>query len=119
MKSVLYIEDDEMILELTKTILNEFISEKINLSTCGRVDDAKNILQSQKFDLLITDCTLADGKACELFSIIKKLEIPVIVTTGDLNALNDIERENLPKYIDFLYKPFNINKLIATINKYI
>ncbi len=46
----------------------------------GSIVEAKNILKSNSFDVVISDYMLGDGVSFELFDLFK--DIPVIVTTG-------------------------------------
>ena len=112
---ILLVEDDMM--------LNEMISEYLT-STGHVIISAKNglesleILDSQKFDLLILDISLPDVDG---FTILEKLhEQKRMVPTIYISALIDIEdisRAFDLGCFDYLKKPFHLKELTLRINK--
>jgi DNA-binding response OmpR family regulator len=112
---ILLVEDDEM--------LNEMITEYIN--STGHViistktgQESLEILDSQKFDLLILDISLPD---IDGFTILEKLhEQKRMVPTIYISALIDIEdisRAFDLGCFDYLKKPFHLKELTLRINK--
>ena len=112
---ILLVEDDEM--------LNEMITEYIN--STGHViistktgQESLEILDSQKFDLLILDISLPDVDG---FTILEKLhEQKRMVPTIYISALIDIEdisRAFDLGCFDYLKKPFHLKELTLRINK--
>ena len=63
MKKILIVEDNEVIVKGLKYLLTQ---ENFEVKTCGNVNDAKNSISSEKFDLIILDITLPDGNGFEL-----------------------------------------------------
>jgi len=112
---ILLVEDDFM--------LNEMITEYLN-STGHAIISAKNglealeILESQKFDLLILDISLPD---IDGFTILEKLhEQKLMIPTIYISALIDIEdisRAFDLGCFDYLKKPFHLKELTLRINK--
>ena len=112
---ILLVEDDMM--------LNEMISEYLT-STGHVIISAKNglesleILESQKFDLLILDISLPD---IDGFTILEKMhEQKRMVPTIYISALIDIEdisRAFDLGCFDYLKKPFHLKELTLRINK--
>ncbi|MBD3830015.1 MAG: response regulator transcription factor [Arcobacter sp.] len=112
---ILLVEDDEM--------LNEMITEYIN--STGHViistktgQESLEILDSQKFDLLILDISLPD---IDGFTILEKMhEQKRMVPTIYISALIDIEdisRAFDLGCFDYLKKPFHLKELTLRINK--
>lgn len=112
---ILLVEDDEM--------LNEMITEYIN--STGHViistktgQESLEILNSQKFDLLILDISLPD---IDGFTILEKMhEQKRMVPTIYISALIDIEdisRAFDLGCFDYLKKPFHLKELTLRINK--
>ena len=67
----------------------------------GSVAEAKEILKSMRFDVIISDYILGDGTGLELFDLYKNL--PVIVTTGSGNEEVAVEAMKLGA-CDYLIK---------------
>jgi two-component system, OmpR family, response regulator VanR len=112
---ILLVEDDIM--------LNEMITEYI--TSTGHViksvytgNDSLEILEKEKFDLLILDINLPD---IDGFSILEKLhEQKRMVPTIYISALIDIEdisRAFDLGCFDYLKKPFHLKELTLRINK--
>jgi len=76
---ILLIEDDKLDQMAFKWLL-----EKENLpyayAIVGLIAEAKSILASQKFDVVVTDYMLPDGTAFDIFDLVKGT--PTIITTG-------------------------------------
>ncbi len=112
---ILLVEDDFM--------LNEMITEYLS-STGHAIISAKNgvealeILDSEKFDLLILDISLPD---IDGFTILEKMhEQKRMVPTIYISALIDIEdisRAFDLGCFDYLKKPFHLKELTLRINK--
>ena len=76
---VLLIEDDEIDRKAFKRLV-EIENLPYNLAMAGSVSEAKALLCSEKFDVVIADYMLGDGTAFELFELVK--DAPVVITTG-------------------------------------
>jgi PAS domain S-box-containing protein len=76
---ILVIEDDK----IDQMAFKRFAKDE-NLSydyvVAGSVSEAKTILNSEKFDIVITDYFLGDGTAFDIFDLIK--DTPIIIVTG-------------------------------------
>ena len=112
---ILLVEDD--------TMLNEMISEYIT-STGHMIKSAKSgnesleILNKEKFDLLILDINLPD---IDGFTILEKMHeqkrmIPTIYISA-LIDIEDISRAFDLGCFDYLKKPFHLKELTLRINK--
>jgi PAS domain S-box-containing protein len=76
---VLIIEDDKV----DQMAFKRFIKEEdlpYDYTIVGSVLDAREILDSKKFDIIITDYLLSDGTAFDILDF--KLDIPIIFVTG-------------------------------------
>ena len=76
---VLLIEDDE----LDQMAFQRFIeSEKLlyDYTMVSSISEAQSVLNSEKFDIIITDYTLGDGTALDILDLVK--DIPIVLTTG-------------------------------------
>jgi diguanylate cyclase (GGDEF)-like protein len=75
----LVIEDDKV----DQMAFKRFVKDEnlpYNYDIAGSVSEAKKILDSQRFDITITDYSLGDGTAFDIFDLIK--DTPIIIVTG-------------------------------------
>ena len=112
---ILLVEDDLM--------LNEMITEYITstghlIKSVNTGNDSLDILEKEKFDLLILDINLPD---IDGFSILEKMHeqkrmIPTIYISA-LIDIEDISRAFDLGCFDYLKKPFHLKELTLRINK--
>jgi signal transduction histidine kinase/ActR/RegA family two-component response regulator len=77
--TVLLIEDDRVDqLAFKRLVKNENLA--YNYTIAGSIAEAKKILETARFDIVITDFHLGDGDAFDIFEAI--VDTPVIVVTG-------------------------------------
>jgi len=114
-KKLLIIEDDKSILQVLENVLgfNNFKVIGIN-----RTDDIIETINKYKPDLILTDYLLPGmngGKICQLIkSNAKTYHLPVIL----ISAYHELAISLGSFGFDaFIPKPFDINKLVTTINK--
>ncbi len=113
MPRVLVIDDELLIRDL----LYDFFSARnyeIILADSGA--KALQVLNSEKVDLVLTDLKMADMDGLEM---IKRADLgkngpPVIVMTGFPSVDSAIEALRL-KVADYIIKPFNMNRLVESI----
>ena len=67
---ILIIEDSDVIATGIKTILD---NEGFKAYTSNSIKEAKEILNSNKFDLILLDILLPDGNGIDFYCTIKKL----------------------------------------------
>lgn len=110
MAKILIVEDDKSINELIKRNL------KLIGHNCKSVfdgEEALNIINEEKFDLMILDIMLPKHSG---FEIIKyKKDIPVIFVTAK-DSLEDKLHGLTSGAEDYLVKPFEILELLARVN---
>lgn len=115
--SVLYVEDEEgirnNIYEILKQIFNKsFVAKNAN--------EAFNIYESNKPDLIITDIRMPNETGIELIKRIRKRDskVRVIITSAytDLNYMLEATELHLVKYI---IKPINETKLTEALEAFL
>lgn len=111
MKSrILYVDDEVDLLELAASF---FQDEDLVLETCADFNQAVELIQKQKYDLIISDAKMPHGSGYQLFQIIKKqghFQGKLILVTGNL--------DRSPEEADYdlvIYKPLNFQELISTV----
>ncbi len=111
---VLIVDDDPFILELTAHVLTE---ANLNVNTFSKADEALNAINTQKFDLLITDVQMPGKDGFELLSYFIEANNTeksyAIAITGESN---DQDHYLTAGFSAILQKPFNPKKLIEIVS---
>ncbi len=107
---ILIIEDEKSIKELLKEFL-ELSFPEIEIWTAGTLEEAQRLWQEGTFDLIISDCLLPDGLACEFLER-TNFQGPVIIFTGLVDP-EDLEKavRSLKGPVHILRKPISLEKL--------
>lgn len=111
MVKILIVEDEKPISNLIRLSL-----KKVGY-TCTCVYDgieAADLLESERFDLVLLDIMLPGVDGYELMEYIRPLEIPVIFITAK-NTLNDKVKGLHMGADDYIVKPFEIIELLARV----
>ena len=111
MIKILSVEDDQRISRLLE------INLKDKGYDCTCVYDgiaAADLLEHQRFDLVLLDIMLPGADGYELLEYIKGLEIPVIFITAKGDVADRVKGLNLGAE-DYIVKPFVIVELLARI----
>ena len=115
-KNILVVDDDENILNLERTILEQ---KGFDVTTCGGGAEALEILAGRVFDLVLLDVMMPEVDG---FTVCRKIkedprlkDIPVIFLTakGGGDALAEGFESGAVMYIN---KPFTANKLLTIVN---
>jgi two-component system, NtrC family, nitrogen regulation response regulator GlnG len=117
MKNVLLIDDD---IELSQSLMSLFDPEKYSFH---HLDDGQSTARyvaenKDSLDLVMLDVNLPSCSGLDVLRNIKKINqrLPVIIITGYISTENAIEAMREGAY-EFLTKPFEVEKLIETVNK--
>ena len=111
MIKILIVEDEKPINDLIEMNLSEAGYE------CTRAYDgmtAANILEKERFDLVLLDIMLPEVDGYELLEYIKPMEIPVIFLTAKGSVADRVKGLRLGAD-DYLVKPFEIVELLARV----
>jgi CheY-like chemotaxis protein len=115
-KRILVVDDDENVLSLERTILEQ---RGFTVTTAGGGAEALEILAEQDFDLVLLDVMMPEVDGFTVCRRIKEeprtREIPVIFLTakGGGEALAEGFESGAIMYIN---KPFTANKLLTIVN---
>lgn len=114
MKKILVVEDEKRIAELLQKGLTEF---GFDVAVAFDGDMGKRLIDSNSYDLIITDVILPRYNGFELAKIIKanKPETPVLMLTA-LGATDDKLDGFDAGADDYMVKPFDLRELNARIN---
>ncbi len=115
-KKILFIDDDEALVELGRSMLTKLGYEATALNS--GVEAIKMVQDNPfDFDIVITDMTMPDIQGYQLALKIKAIrqDLPVILSTGFSNIANS--EKATPKGIDVvLAKPFSMGSLAQAID---
>ena len=116
MKRVLIVDDNEDISELISLILRK---EDIDSKVVNNPIEVIDIIEKEKFDLIVLDIMMPEMSGVELCSKIRdKVSIPIIFLT----AKNDIVDKMLGYEIggdDYITKPFDNRELVLKIKSHL
>ncbi|PYV40228.1 MAG: hypothetical protein DMG06_20880 [Acidobacteria bacterium] len=117
--SILAVDDDAKILKITEMIL-EKEGYSVNLAQTGQ--QALQVLQESKIDLILLDVMLPDADGYSLCKSIKAKEetrdIPVVLLTA-LDGIDNKVRGLDVGACDYLVKPFSQKELLARIRSHL
>jgi len=113
---ILIVDDDDRIRSLLKDYLSE---NNYIISTAENADQAKERLESIKFDIIILDVMMPGQSGYELTKEIKKqIKVPIILLTAKDEVENRIKGLELGAD-DYIGKPFEPKELLLRIKNII
>jgi len=117
MKTILLVDDD---VDLSTSVINLFDPEKYTFHHLGDGRSTPEYVSENKenLDLVMLDVNLPSCSGLDVLRDIKKIDqkLPVIVISGFISTENAMEAMREGAY-EYLTKPFEVNKLIETVNK--
>jgi len=108
---ILVVEDEKAINDLIEMNLTEAGYE---CTCCYGGMEAANILETERFDLILLDIMLPEVSGYELMEYIKPLDMPVIFITAKGSVEDKVKGLKLGAD-DYLVKPFEIVELLARV----
>ncbi len=115
MPSILIVEDDITF----ALMLNTWLSKKgFNVKSISSTGDARQAIEKENYDLLISDLRLPDGSGIDLLKWIHEnnKELPVIVMTSYADIQSAVQAMKLGAS-DYIAKPLNPEDLLSKINE--
>lgn len=113
MKSILIVEDNEVIVKGLKYLLEQ---EGFKVITAFNIQEAENVIGKSEIDLVVLDITLPDGNGYNLCEYIKQYtDLPVIFLTAKDDE-HDIVKGLDMGAEDYVVKPFKSRELVSRIN---
>ena len=112
MNRILLLEDDEALALGIEFTLKD---EGFNVTRCASVEEAIDIFNKDKFDLLILDVMLPDGNGYDVCKYVRGIsEVPIIFLTACDDEVNIILGLDIGAD-DYITKPFRVRELISRI----
>ena len=86
-------------------------------TVCDNANRAIELLQSQRFDLILSDVVMPGKSGMELLEELKKsgLQTPIVLISGQANIEMAVKATRLGA-LDFLEKPLTTDKLLLTVD---
>lgn len=117
-KSILYIEDEQEMIDLVSLILNRKGFE-VRGAAGGQV--GLDSIHADAPDLVLLDLMMPDMDGWEVYQQMKASEstkdIPVIVITAKAQNIDKVLGIHIAKVDDYISKPFSPQQLIDSIEK--
>ncbi|BDR67592.1 DNA-binding response regulator [Clostridium tetani] len=112
MNRILLLEDDEALALGIEFTLKD---EGFNVTRCASVEEAIDIFNKNKFDLLILDVMLPDGNGYDICKYVRGIsKVPIIFLTACDDEVNVILGLDIGAD-DYITKPFRVRELISRI----
>jgi len=115
---ILYIEDERPVLELARWAFN-LSGYKLSAATSGQ--QGLTMMRQRKPDLLLLDLMMRDFNGWDVYREIKNDEqladIPVIVVTATSLEHSRTIIDDLPPVDGFITKPFDVDRLIRSVER--
>ncbi|MDC0278756.1 sigma-54 dependent transcriptional regulator [bacterium] len=114
-KSILIVDDEVAMCELIETALS---MHDCRCHWCGNAEDALKAMNSQDFDVVLTDIKMPGKSGLDLCNQIHQLrpDVPVIVMTAFGTLETAVEAIRSGAY-DFVTKPFELELLTLTVQR--
>lgn len=111
--NVLVCEDDPGIQDLMEIMLEDMNFDVIK---CDNQESVKELMSTEKVDIVIMDYWLSDGKADDVIIETKKKypEVPILVVSADTNLDEVVKKLEVN---DYLKKPFDIIEFQSKIKQ--
>jgi DNA-binding NtrC family response regulator len=114
-KYILVIDDEDDVLELLKELIEKM---GYNALTASNAQEALDILDNTKVDVIISDLLMPEMDGIELLKRVKarKGDIPFLVITGHPTVETAVDAIKKGAY-DYLPKPFQMQDVAIKINR--
>ncbi|MFN3998367.1 response regulator [Algoriphagus sp.] len=120
-KKILVGEDSSIIINLTKNVL---AFENYQMKAARNGQQVLDLLEKENFDLILMDISMPvmDGVECTKqirnLSDPSKSKLPIIAISGNIKNYTPEEFRKLG-FDDFIQKPLDYDKVLATVKKFL
>ncbi len=117
-KVILYIEDEEEMIELTRLVL-----EREGFKVVGAVGGSKGLvaIKKERPDLVLLDLMMPDIDGWEVYRRMKNDDdlksIPVIIVTAKTQSVDKALGLHVAKVDDYITKPFGPKDLVKSVQR--
>ena len=113
--NVLYLEDDDSLLNQTRDMLSDFLKNVYAVKTS---EEAKQVIRQKKVDVIISDILLENENGIDFLRELKEennIDIPAILTTAHTDTKYLLDAIKL-KVENYIVKPINLKELLNTLH---
>ena len=113
--NVLYLEDDDSLLNQTRDMLSDFVKNVYAVKTS---EEAKQVIKNKKVDVIISDILLENENGIDFLRELKEdndVNIPAILTTAHTDTKYLLDAIKL-KVENYIVKPINLKELLNTLH---
>jgi DNA-binding response OmpR family regulator len=115
---VVYIEDEQEMIDLVKLILSR---KKFEVLGAGGGREGLDLVRRELPDAVLLDLMMPDMDGWEVYQQLKAEEatcnIPVIVVTAKAQNIDKVLGLHIAKVDDYIPKPFSPNELVESLDK--
>lgn len=117
-QNVLVIDDDAMLLDVIKEMLER---NGMNCTVCATIKDVVKAMRGKDYDLLLSDIQMPGTNGFELLTLLRRSNIgnsrtiPIVAMT----ARGDRDKEAFlhAGFTDYIYKPFSSSELLGLLSR--
>lgn len=117
---VIYVEDERPIRELVVQALR---MSGFDIQGAGSGQQALDMMAERKPDLILLDLMMPNINGWDVYRTMKQDEnlasIPVIIITARVPEQDKVIVEGLPPVEDYITKPFDVERLIRSVNTFL
>ena len=113
--NVLYLEDDDSLLNQTRDMLSDFLKNVYAVKTS---EEAMQVINEKRVDVIISDILLENENGIEFLRVLKEdrnIDIPAILTTAHTDTKYLLDAIKL-KVENYIVKPINLKELLNTLH---
>ena len=112
---ILLVDDDHHMLNVMHEILTD---EDYQITTAGNGEAALEVLETDDFDLVITDLNMGRVNGISVLKKAKELnpDTMMFITTANIDVSYAIEALRL-RADDYMLKPFNVSELLDRVSR--
>ncbi|WP_373005035.1 response regulator [Sulfurimonas sp.] len=113
--NVLYLEDDDSLLNQTRDMLSDFLKNVYAVKTSA---EAMQVIRQKKVDVIISDILLENENGIDFLRELKEandIHIPAILTTAHTDTKYLLDAIKL-KVENYIVKPINLKELLNTLH---
>ena len=113
MRSILIIDDDSALSDITKDMLEDY---GYSVGQAFGVDEAFEVLTDKRYDLIILDINLPDGTGFEVCEELRRVSSVPVIFASARTSVDDRIYGFEKGGDDYLPKPFSMKELLVRVN---
>ena len=110
-KNILLVDDEKNIVEAFQKLLNH---SGFDVSTAYDGKGALDLLNTKKFDLLITDIHMTPMNGLQMLEQVPNKKMPILVITANDSMLEKVKQLSI-NLVGFFSKPMDVSELLKVI----